>query len=334
MIPTLGRNPLMPNSLKRLKACHPDRMTPHPPPADLVDLQVNGYAGVDFNRDGLTADDLHAACARLAADGVAGFLPTVITDSLPAMAARLRRIVELRERDDLARRMIRGLHIEGPFLNPTPGYIGAHPAEHARPAEVDSMDRLLEAAGGLTRIVTLAPECDPGLRVTRHLADAGVRVSAGHCDPSLDRLHAACDAGLSLFTHLGNGCPAVLPRHDNVIQRALSLSDRLTIMVIADAVHVPPPALTNYIRLIGVDRCVVVSDAVTAAGLGPGRFTLGRWELEVGEDLACRSPDGTHLVGSACPLRTAWDRLHTTFGLTPEEATRLCRENPRRVLNP
>ena len=290
------------------------------PPTDLVDLQVNGYAGVDFNRDGLTADDLHAACERLAGDGVVGFLPTIITDTLPAMTGRLRRIAELRHGDPLARRMVRGLHVEGPFLNPTPGYIGAHPAEHARSADVDAMDRLLDAAGGLVRVVTLAPECDPGLRVTRRLADAGVVVSAGHCDPSPDQLDAACDAGLSLFTHLGNGCPAMLPRHENVIQRVLSRGHRLTVTVIADGVHVPPPALTNYVRLLGVDRCVVVSDAVTAAGLGPGRFTLGRWELEVGArprlPLARRHPPRRLRLPPAGRVGPAANavRLHRTRG--------------------
>ena len=298
----------------------------------LFDLQVNGYAGVDFNRDGLTAEGLRTACEQLAAEGVTGFLPTVITDSLPAMERRLRRLVELRAGDDLARRLIAGLHVEGPFLNETPGYIGAHPAEHARPADPDAAHRLLEAGGGLVRLATLAPERDPGSAVTRLLAGVGVTVAAGHCDPSRDELAAACDAGLSLFTHLGNGCPALLPRHDNVIARALSLRGRLRFTLIADGVHLPPWFLRMLVDLAGADRCAVVSDAVTAAGLGPGRFTLGRWELEVGEDLACRAPGGGHLVGSACPLRTAFDRLQSECGFTRAEATALTGDNPRRFV--
>ena len=307
------------------------------PAADLFDLQVNGYAGVDFNRDDLTADSLHTACERLEADGVAGFLPTVITDDLDAMGRRLRRLAELRERDDLARRLIAGFHVEGPFLNETPGFIGAHPAAHARPADIDSMNRLLGAGGGLVRLVTLAPERDPGFAVTRLLADAGVTVAAGHCDPTREDLAAACDAGLTLFTHLGNACPASLPRHDNVIHRALSLRDRLRFTLIADGVHLPFWLLRSWIDLIGVDRCAVVSDAVTAAGLGPGRFTLGAWELEVGDDLACRAPDrgdgaGGHLVGSACPLGVAFGRLQSECGFTRGQAVALTADNPRRLL--
>ena len=86
------------------------------------------------------------------------------------------------------------------------------------------MKRLLDAAGGLTKVVTLAPERDPGFRVTRMLARKNVIVSAGHSDASVDQLQAAIDAGLAMFTHLGNGCPMQMHRHDNIIQRVLSLS--------------------------------------------------------------------------------------------------------------
>ena len=188
-------------------------------PFPYFDLQVNGYAGVDFNRDGLAEADLRHACARLREDGVDGVLATVITDQLPRMEARLARIAAIRRQDQLVREVVRGIHVEGPFISPAPGYVGAHPAEAVRPADVETMKRLLDAAGGLVRLVTLAPEHDRGMKVIRHLADQNILVSAGHCDPSLDELRAAIDAGLSMFTHLGNGCPIMLHRHDNVIQR-------------------------------------------------------------------------------------------------------------------
>src|SRR3954453_21152220 len=131
------------------------------------DLQVNGYAGIDFQDDDLTADALHIACAKLRADRVAGILATIITEDLSLMEKRLRKIAKLREQDALVREMIPGVHIEGPFILPVDGYRGAHPLDAVRPADRDSMARLLDAAGGLARIVTLAPECDPGFAVTR-----------------------------------------------------------------------------------------------------------------------------------------------------------------------
>src|SRR5438552_14264145 len=107
------------------------------------DLQVNGYAGVDFNSDGLTADDLERACQRLEADEVGGVLATVITDDVDAMCRRLRTLAALRERSSIARRLIAGIHIEGPFINETDGYRGAHPREAVRPADPEIMARLL-----------------------------------------------------------------------------------------------------------------------------------------------------------------------------------------------
>jgi N-acetylglucosamine-6-phosphate deacetylase len=297
-----------------------------------IDLQVNGYAGVDFNADDLQPDDLHRACQALRADGVAAILATVITEDLTVMCRRLARLVALRDADPLAAQLIAGLHIEGPFINEQDGYRGAHPRDAVRPADLDAAQRLLEAAGGLTRLVTLSPERDPGCRVTRFLARSPIRVSAGHCDPTLDQLRAAIDAGLTLFTHLGNGCPALLPRHDNIIQRALALSDRLTLCFIADGIHVPLVALRNYLRCAGIDRCAVVSDAMAAAGLGPGRYRLSRWEVTVGDDQAARSPDGSHLVGAAMPLRRARQNLRDSLGLTDAECQSLMVDTPAAML--
>jgi N-acetylglucosamine-6-phosphate deacetylase len=297
-----------------------------------IDLQVNGYAGVDFNGDDLSAEALHAACTRLRHDGVGGILATVITASPGDMAARLSRLVRLREADPLVAEVIAGLHVEGPFLSPEPGYVGAHPAAHVMPADRDVMERLLEAGGGLVKLVTLAPERDPGHVVTRMLAERGVVVSAGHCNPSLDELEAAIDAGLAMFTHLGNACPPELPRHDNIVQRVLSLSDRLWITFIPDGVHIEFFALRNYLRATGLERVIMVTDAISAAGLGPGKFTLGEWELDIGEDLVARSPDGTHLVGSTLTMPRLCDNLRREVGLTDGQIERVTAANPWHAL--
>jgi N-acetylglucosamine-6-phosphate deacetylase len=296
------------------------------------DLQVNGYGGIDFNADSLTADQVHLACQKLTDDGVAAILATIITADLPAMCRRLSAIVTFRDRDPLARQMIPGFHIEGPFLNESPGYRGAHPVQHIIPAKADAMQKLLDAAGGLTRLVTLAPERDPGLQVTRMLANRGIVVSAGHTDASLDELNAALDAGLGMFTHLGNGCPMLLPRHDNIIQRALSLSDRLWLTLIADGAHVSWPALGNYLRAATIDRCIVVTDAISAAGLGPGRYTLGHWDLLIGEDRVARAPDNSHLVGSAGTMPLTADNLRQHLSLTQEQIEYLTIHNPRKAV--
>lgn len=297
-----------------------------------IDLQVNGAYGVDFNGDDLSGDALHDVCARLESDGVDGILATVITDSIDSMSARLARLVTLREADPLAQKIIWGVHIEGPFINEQPGYVGAHPAAEVLPANVDAMQKLLDAAGGLTKMVTLAPERDAGLAVTRMLADQNICVSGGHCNPTLDELDAAIDAGLRAFTHLGNGCPKELDRHDNIIQRVLSRSDRLWICFIADGVHVPWPALGNYLRVTGIERALVVTDAISAAGLGPGEFQLGNQTVHVDEAGATWSADRSHLMGSASTMPLLRDHLRTKLGLSENDVATLTSTNPRSLL--
>jgi N-acetylglucosamine-6-phosphate deacetylase len=301
-------------------------------PGRFFDLQVNGYAGVDFNQDDLSAEDLHRACAKLAADGVEGILATIITEKLPQMVARIHRLAELRQHDPLVERLVAGIHVEGPFLNPADGYRGAHPADAVRPADVSAMEQLLDAGNGLVRLVTLAPECDAGLQVTRLLANRGVLVAAGHTDASLEQLKAAVAVGLSMFTHVGNGCPALLPRHDNIVQRVLSLREDLWLTFIADGAHVPWFALGNYFRLACLDRCLVVTDAIAPAGLGAGHYRFGRWQLNIGDDLVARSPDGNHLVGSVGTMERSYRGLLEQVGLSSEEAEQLTWDNPRRAL--
>jgi N-acetylglucosamine-6-phosphate deacetylase len=297
-----------------------------------LDLQVNGYGGIDFQDDDLTAQDLHEACATLRADGTDQFLATIVTEQIPVMERRLRRIVELRQQDALIRSMIPAIHIEGPFISPVAGYRGAHPVDAIRPAEVDLMKRLLDAADGLAKLVTLAPENDPGMQTTKMLARGGIRISAGHTNASLEQLQEAVDAGLSMFTHLGNGCPMQMHRHENIVQRALSLCDELWLMFIADGAHVAYPALGNYLRMAGLEHCIVVTDAVAPAGKGAGRFKFGRWDIQIGDDLVIRAPDGSHLVGSALSMPQAMRRLMERVGLTREQAMQLTVHNPRRVM--
>lgn len=297
-----------------------------------VDLQVNGYGGIDFNSDRLTPESMRCACDALRRDGVESILATVITESLDTMCARISRIAQLAKQDKSIGEMIAGVHVEGPFIRAENGYVGAHPKDAVLPATIDACKRLLDSGRGMVRLMTLAPESDPAGRTIQYLVSKGVHVAAGHTNASIEQLKMAIDSGLSLFTHLGNGCPMQIGRHDNIIQRALSLRQHLTFTFIADGVHVPPFALRNYIDLAGIDRCIVVTDAIAPAGLGPGRYTLGRWDLNIGPDRVARSPDGSHLVGSAISMPMALANLEKQVGLTASQARQLVESNPRRIL--
>lgn len=297
-----------------------------------IDIQLNGYYGVDFNRATLTGEQFHFACEKLRAHGVRAFAPTIITAAIPHMCACFANLARIVAADPLAREMAPAFHAEGPFISSEAGYRGAHPAQHAHPAQLDEAKQLVEAAGGLLRLVTLAPEHDAGFAVTRWLAGQGIKVAGGHANPSLDDLTGAADAGLSLFTHLGNGVPMQQHRHDNVVQRVLSLRDRITPCFIADGVHIPLFALGNYLALAGTARAVVVTDGVDVAGLGPGTFkTLQGDEIVVGEELAVWSADRTHLCGSASTMPQLEANLRK-LSFNDRQIRQLLCENPARAL--
>ena len=297
-----------------------------------VDLQVNGYAGLDFNSDDYSQADLARLCDRLRNDGVHQILATIITAPLPQMIARIERVVSMIENDPGIASMIAGIHIEGPFISPEPGYVGAHPASAVRPAEIDLAARLLDAGRGHVKLVTLAPEFDDACHVTKWLTEKKIVVAAGHSNASLTCLQRGIDAGLRLFTHLGNGCPPALPRHDNIIQRVLSLADRISISFIADSHHVPCFALKNYLSLVPSENIIIVTDAISAAGFGPGRYQLGDQTVEVDEAGAAWSTDRTHFAGSAATMPQMVAVLKS-IGISAELISKWTMDNPQRLIS-
>ena len=135
-----------------------------------------------------------------------------------------------------------------------------------------------------------------------------------------------------MFTHVGNGVPININRHDNIIQRALSLSDRMWLCFIADGVHIPMFALGNYLAAAGLERSIVVTDAMLAAGMGPGKYSFGGWNFVVDENLAAWAPDRRHLLGSAVTMPKSVANLQTHLGLTPPQFQQLTYTNPRTAL--
>jgi N-acetylglucosamine-6-phosphate deacetylase len=300
--------------------------------ASYVDLQVNGYGGVDFNSDALSDEQVVSACRQLLADGTAAALATIITAPLELMIARIGRIADWIDQIPEIASVIKGIHVEGPFINPAEGFVGAHPAAATVPARREIADQLLEAGRGQVRLVTLAPEMDSDARVTESLSDSGIIVAAGHSDASIDQLRQGIDHGIKLFTHLGNGCPGLLPRHDNIIQRVLSQSDQLMVSFIADGHHVPAPALQNYLDRVPTENIVIVTDAISAAGLGPGRYELADQVVEVDEDGAAWSACRTHFAGCASTFPQMIDFLKNQVGATDTDIERWLKDNPSRLL--
>ncbi len=298
-----------------------------------VDLQVNGYVGVDFNDPQTSADEMAKAATAMAADHVAAALPTIITADLDAMCACIANACRAIETQSETAGILAGIHIEGPFLSPVPGYIGAHPKQHALPADTRAMQRLLDAGGEHVRLVTLAPEVDSRAELTRMCAERGIIVAAGHTDASLRQLETCVEAGLSLFTHLGNGCPRLMDRHDNIIYRALRFHDSLNYSLVADGFHVPQVLFENLLEWVPHARLLVVSDAISAAGLGPGTYRLGTRQVTIGPDRAARDASGEHFIGAASSMRDADGWLRDTLRLSSQLRQQLLIDNPRRLLD-
>ncbi len=293
-----------------------------------VDLQINGIAGVDFNASELGEELWRDACRALDRDGTELFLPTLITDSVEALNRKLKRFAQLLEALPITNGALpQGIHLEGPFLSEKQGYIGAHPKQYACDADLEQLKRWQEISHGHIRMVTLAPERDPSAACTRWLAEQGILVAAGHTDATIDQLKRAIDNGLTIFTHLGNACPMLLPRHDNIIQRALSLRKHLNYTLIADGHHLPYWLLQQWIEIIGEDRVAIVSDAISAAGLPPGMHRLGETIVCVGDDGVPRSEDGSHFVGSGMTLGMMDRQLEREFSWSTHTQRKLLREN-------
>ncbi|MEY2408010.1 MAG: N-acetylglucosamine-6-phosphate deacetylase [Verrucomicrobiota bacterium] len=297
----------------------------------LVDLQVNGFAGVDFQQDALTLDQLVTAVAGLRAAGCARFLLTLVTDGWPQLMGRLRAIRRLRENSAMLQSAIVGWHVEGPFLSPLTGFCGAHDPKCMCDPTSDHIRELREVTGADLVLLTLAPERHGALNAIELASSLGIQVSLGHTDASTDILLRAIRAGAIAFTHLGNGCPRELDRHGNILWRVLDLPPHFHVSLIPDGIHVPPEFLRVVHRLRGAS-IFHVSDAMAAAGAPPGRHPLGRLELEVGADQIVRFPGGTQFAGSALRPIEGVFRAATMLQCGWQNAWKYFSEIPARLL--
>jgi N-acetylglucosamine-6-phosphate deacetylase len=306
-------------------------MTVARPPAvplpPLFDFQVNGFAGVDFQSDDLTAASLDRAVAGLRRHGVSGIFATLITENVESLCRRLENFEQLCAGSPTTAAMICGYHVEGPWLNPEPGYRGAHPADAMHAPTLAEFERLQSAAGGRVRLITLAPEWPGSPECIAAMTRAGVHISLGHTNASERQIDDAIRAGARFVTHLGNGCPLEMHRHDNVVQRLLA-RDELTACFIPDGVHLPRFVLQNFFRAKPPGRALFTTDAMAGAGAGPGRYRIGRLEIEVGADGVARQPGGKGFAGSTLTPDAGVARCAEFLGLSLDAAAQLWSNAP------
>lgn len=299
----------------------------------LIDMQVNGFAGVDFNSATLTAAELDQALEAMLACGVTACLPTIITAQPDELAARLGALDKAVAASRLGPLMCPGYHLEGPFLNPAAGYSGCHPASAMTAADPDLIERLQAPLARPILLTTVAPEVEGGIAFIRAMKQRNILVSIGHSACAFDLAAQAAEAGAALSTHLGNGLPQTLPKLDNTLFAQLA-EDRLAATFIADGIHVPPRALKVLVQAKGPDRSILVTDAVAAAAAPPGTYDFAGMQVESHADGSVRIPGGIGLAGSALRLDDAVRNL-VRWGIADfERAVDMASKNAMRLLQP
>lgn len=281
----------------------------------LVDLQINGFAGYDLNVPGVSASDIEGLSQALRGHGTTGYLPTLVTGPRERMLSGVRAVADAVATGGAAAEMILGVHLEGPFISDGEGMRGAHDPDWITDPDPDVLDSWLEAADGLPVLVTLAPERAGAAAFVAAAVARGVRVGIGHCLPSPDQCRAAIDAGADFATHVGNGLPALIPRHPNHLWTLLA-EDRVRAGLIADGDHLPADTLTVIVRAKTPQRCYLVSDAAALAHCPPGEYNSpigGSVTVDPGGRL--RMSGTPYLAGSGHTLQEclAWALSNTSL---------------------
>ena len=284
-----------------------------------IDLHVNGHAGVDF-LSAKTPDEIRKATRSLKSFGVAGFLPSLITSDLSNLkrSASLINEVTKSQGDDEAR--ILGIHLEGPCL--ASERRGVHSENLLRQPEPSLINELLSIPN--VRMITLAPELPGGIEATRTISEAGVVVSLGHTTANRKVAEAAFDAGAKTVTHLFNG----MEKDGELVELVLE-RENIHFQMIIDDVHVPRELVRKTCD-VALDRLIVTTDALAAAGLGPGRYPFGDMEIEIKDGKALRL-DGRLAGGIGTPALAL--EILADLGYSRERALTAATSRPLELIN-
>jgi len=296
----------------------------------LVDLQVNGFRGVDFSCARLGADSFAAACRQMLACGTSAFLPTVVTSSSEVYRHNLALIAKVVAREEFAGRLL-GIHLEGPFISPADGARGAHDRRWIQRADLQYLRQLFDWADGQVRLLTVAAGIDGIEELIEYAVGEGVTVSLGHhmADPAA--IERAVAAGARALTHLGNGVPAMVDRHDNPIWAGLA-NDDVCAMIITDGHHLPAGVIKAFVRVKGADGIIITSDASPIAGLPPGRYNALGNAVILDENGRLYNPKTGYMVGSSAVMLDCMNYLASLGILTAGQLVRAGWDNPLKLI--
>lgn len=297
----------------------------------LTDIQINGFAGVDFNTFPITEEGMLKAINVLIAEGVTTIFPTVITNSDASIIALLNNINQLCKDNPAIEPYIGGIHLEGPFISTSDQARGAHDLQYIKAPDWELFQTFQKASGNRIRIVTICPEWDSSVSFIEKCVDNDIVVALGHTNASPEHVKRAVKAGASLSTHLGNGAPLMLPRNSNFIFEQLA-QDSLYASLIADGFHLPESFMKIALQ-IKKERAILVSDSTMFAGMPSGVYEShigGKVMLEENGRLCMHSnPElmaGAALSVLACMntiLKAKLSNVKKTWELASTNANRL-----------
>ncbi|MFO0974755.1 MAG: amidohydrolase family protein [Planctomycetaceae bacterium] len=298
----------------------------------LYDIQLNGYRGIWFSSETLTEDHVEQVIVDFAQNGITRCLPTLITNSFDAIAHGLHTIQNACRRSAIVRHVVAGCHIEGPYISPENGPRGAHPLQHVRAPSISELMKWQQISGGQVRLMTMAPEWHGSADFIRSAVGSGIVIAIGHTAATSEVILQSIDAGATLGTHLGNGCAAMIPRHDNTFWPQLA-DDRLTCSVIADGWHVPATMLKCVARCKPQDRIVLTCDVSGFGGCSPGRYSSGTVDVDVLSDGRIVVAGQTQfLAGSGALTGECVLRFAAASGLSLCESWALASTTPARIV--
>jgi N-acetylglucosamine-6-phosphate deacetylase len=292
----------------------------------LVDLQVNGYKGVHFSDINLTRDDFVMACRGVFEAGTTAFLPTMITSTKEVYEHNLSIMAAVLQEAEFRGKLL-GFHIEGPFISAQDGARGAHDTQWITKPDLEYLKQLIDWSDDQVKLLTIAADPDGAEKLARYAVSQGIAVSLGHqmaSEADLDRL---VQAGAVSLTHLGNGVPAMISRHENPVWAGLG-NDDLIAMIITDGHHLPASILKTIIRTKGPERCVVVSDASSPAGLPPGKYEALGHQVVLEEGGLLRDLTTGYLGGSSATMLQCMNHLASLDLVSCEELFAMGFDNP------
>jgi N-acetylglucosamine-6-phosphate deacetylase len=286
-----------------------------------VDIHVHGGGGAAYTSG--DPDEARAAAAFHRAHGTTTTLASLVTAGLDDLERAVRALAPL-----VGDRVLAGLHLEGPYLSPS--HHGAHDPALLRPPDPRGLARLLDAAGGTVRMVTVAPELPGGLELVRLAVAAGAVAAVGHTDATYAETRAAFDAGARVATHLHNAMRPLHHREPGPAAAALE-DERVTVEMINDGVHVHDAVAALAFRAARPARTALITDAMAAAGMPDGAYELGPMDVRVREGVA-RLAGGGSIAGSTLTMDSALRRAVRVLGLPMIDAARAAATTPARLL--